>query len=291
VILRAAEGQDALETGRAAAVDDLRHLRRADEGDALDAGMVADRLDRLLSAVDDVQHTVRQARFREQLGDAAGRDGNELARLEDHAIAEGEGVGDRPVWDHVREVEGRDRRDDADGIALDAALHTAGDLEHFAGRDLRQRAGELRQLRRLQHLRARLAVDLPVLFRHELRQPIDVLFQQRLVAEEDLHALLDRRRRPGREGRLRRLHRAIDIPCRRQRHAREHAAIRGIVHVELRRLAVDELAGDVVADVGVFRRRGGFDGGHGLRSLSRARGGGRKGARDQIARSGKLPST
>jgi hypothetical protein len=94
---------------RAAAVDDLRHLRRADEADRLDVRVVADRFDRLLAAVHDVQHAVGQAGFAQQLGDAAGAERHQLGRLEDHAVAEGDRVGDRPVGHHVREVERRDR--------------------------------------------------------------------------------------------------------------------------------------------------------------------------------------
>ena len=95
---------------------------------------------------------------------------------------------------HVRKIERRDRRHDAERKSLDAALDAAAHLEHFAGRDLRQRAGELRQLGGLEHLGARLAGDLAVLFGDERRQLVDVLLEQRLVAIEDLHALLDRRR-------------------------------------------------------------------------------------------------
>ena len=148
VVLRAAEGEDALEVGGAAAVDDLRDVRRADEGDRLDAGVVADRLDGLLPAVHDVEHAVGQPRLAQQLGDAAGAQRHLLGRLEDHAVAERDRVGDGPVRHHVREVERRDRRHDADRIALDAALDAAAHLQHFAGSDLRQRAGELASARR-----------------------------------------------------------------------------------------------------------------------------------------------
>jgi hypothetical protein len=43
---------------------------RADEADRLDVGMVEDRVDHLLVAVDDVEDAVGQARFLHQLGEA-----------------------------------------------------------------------------------------------------------------------------------------------------------------------------------------------------------------------------
>ena len=56
-----------------------------------------------------------------------------------------------------------------------------------------------RQLGRLEHLGARFAGDLAVLLGDQRGQLVDVLLEQRLVAVEDLDALLDRRRatRPG----------------------------------------------------------------------------------------------
>ncbi len=70
VVLGAAEGLDALPVRGAARVDILRDVGRADEADRGDVGMVEDRVDHFLVAVDDVEDAVGQARFLHQLGEA-----------------------------------------------------------------------------------------------------------------------------------------------------------------------------------------------------------------------------
>src|SRR5207249_1360188 len=91
-----------------------------------------------------------------------------------------------------------------------------------------------------------------------------VLFQERLVAEEDLHALLDRRGRPSGERFLRRGHGAIDLRGARERDTRDHGAAGGIGDVERPRgAAFDELPADVVADRWIFGCGGGFERSHG----------------------------
>ena len=218
------------------------------------SGMIADRLDGVLPAVHHLEHARREPGLGKQLGDATGADRHQLRRLQDHAVAQGDRVRDRPVGHHVRKVERRDRRDDAERKALDAALDAAAHLEHFARRDLRQRARELGQLGGLQHFGARFARDLAVFFGDERRELVDVRFQKSLVSIKDLHPLLDRRRRPGRKGGARCLHGGVDLGGFGERDLRDDVAAARVVDVEkrarLRRR--DKSAADVVLELSVF---------------------------------------
>ena len=108
--------------------------------------MVAQRFHRFLPAVDDLQHSLRQARFLQQLRNSSGAERNELRRLENQTIPQRERVGDRPIRHHVREVERGNRGDDAQRISLDPALDAATHFQHFSRSDLRQRAGKLAEL-------------------------------------------------------------------------------------------------------------------------------------------------
>ena len=193
MILCSAERETALQIVRRAAIDDFRDLRRSDEADGADARVVADRFDRVPAAVHHLKHAVGKARFLQQLGDAPGAERNELARFQDHAVTKRERVRDRPVRHHIRKIEWRNRRHDADRESFDATLDAAAHLEHFARDDLRQRARELGELSGLQDLRPSLARDLSILLGDERAQLVDVLLEERFVAIEDLDAFLDRR--------------------------------------------------------------------------------------------------
>jgi hypothetical protein len=86
VVLGAAERLHALPVRGAAAVDVLRDVGRADEADRLDVGIVEDRVDHLLVAVDDVEDAVGQARFLHQLGEAHRHDGSRSEGLRMKAL-------------------------------------------------------------------------------------------------------------------------------------------------------------------------------------------------------------
>ncbi len=76
-------------------------------------------------------------------------------------------------------------------------------LEHLAGGDLRERAGELGEFGGLEDFGPCFAVDLAVLLGDQRGELGDVLFEERLVLVEDLDPLLDGRRGPGRPRLLR----------------------------------------------------------------------------------------
>ena len=105
VVLRAAEGLDALAVRGALAVDVLGDGRGADEADGVDAGVVEDGVDGFLVAVDDVEDAVGEAGFFEHFGEEDGGAGVALAGLEDEGVAAGEGDGEHPHGDHGGEVE------------------------------------------------------------------------------------------------------------------------------------------------------------------------------------------
>ena len=71
VVLGAAEALRALAVRRRPRIDVLRDRRGADEADRLDVGIVEDRVDHFLVAVDDVEDAGRQAGLDEQFGNAA----------------------------------------------------------------------------------------------------------------------------------------------------------------------------------------------------------------------------
>jgi hypothetical protein len=66
-VLGAAERLHALAVGRGGLVHVLRDGARADERHAHDVGVREDGVDRLLAAVDEVEHARREARGRDQL--------------------------------------------------------------------------------------------------------------------------------------------------------------------------------------------------------------------------------
>ena len=105
VVLRAAEGLDALAVRRARLVDVLRDRGRADERHRLDVGVRQQRVDGLLVAVDDLHDAVGQPGLLPQRGDRESRRRVLLRRLEHDGVAARDGDGDEPHRHHGREVE------------------------------------------------------------------------------------------------------------------------------------------------------------------------------------------
>ncbi len=96
------------------------------------SGLVEDRVDRALVAVDDVEDAGRQACLDHQFGQADRHGRITLGRLQDEGVAAGDRRGEHPHRDHGREVERRDAGADADGLAdrvhVDAGAGTFGEL-------------------------------------------------------------------------------------------------------------------------------------------------------------------
>ena len=124
---RRAHGQ-ALEVGRGVAEDRLAGGGFAGEGDQRDVRVLDQGVAGFLAeAVDQVEHTVRQAGVLEDLRPQRGGERGELGRLEDHGVAGGQG-GASFQFQHERRVPRRDEARDADRLAVHVVDLRAGDL-------------------------------------------------------------------------------------------------------------------------------------------------------------------
>ena len=139
--------------------------------------------------------------------------------------------------------------------------------------DLWQRAGEFGQLDGLENLGLGLALDLAVLLGNQRAELGEMALEQRLVAVEDLHPLLDRRRGPGGERAARGRDRLIHLGGPAQRDAADHRSGGRAQHVQEAGATGHRLPADPVANVRVCAsgppiggRRGGagVEGGHGF---------------------------
>ena len=128
--------------------DDPRRLGPADEGDRVDPRVVEQRVDRVAGAVDEVDDAGRDLLDRvDQLDDQRRRPRVVLGGLEDEGVAAGDRVGQEPERDHRREVERRDRGDDADRLADHLDVDAGGDaFERLALEQVRDRRRRLDRL-------------------------------------------------------------------------------------------------------------------------------------------------
>ena len=60
MILRSAQGENALQVRGSAAVDELCDFRRSDAGDRFDSGVIADGFDDVPAAVHNLEHAFRK---------------------------------------------------------------------------------------------------------------------------------------------------------------------------------------------------------------------------------------
>ena len=125
-----------------------------------------------------------------------------------HAIA----LAEHPHRDHRREVERRDARDDAERLAdlvdVDAGR---GLLAVAALQQVADAGRELEVLEAARDLAERVGGHLAVLGGQVRRELMAMRLDEVADAEEDLGAARERRRAPGREGRLRTGDRSIDL--------------------------------------------------------------------------------
>ena len=129
VVVRAAEGMDALAVGDARVLNDVRHRGGADEGDGVDPGVGEDVGDQVAITCEDVEHAVGQAGLLVEAGDDQRRGGRRGGGLQDEGVAGGHGDGVHPHRHHDGEVEGADARDHADGLADGVDVDAGGDVE------------------------------------------------------------------------------------------------------------------------------------------------------------------
>ena len=179
-------------------------LHRPGEADRGDVGVVHERVaDHRPGAHHEVEHAGRNAGGGEDVGQHPGATRRPLRRLEHDGVAERERRRDLPGRDRDREVPRRDQADDADRLAgdLDVDAGTdrrqllAGQPQHLAGEELEDVPGAHRLADALGQRLAFLARE----------QPADLVLAGEDVGAdlvEDVGAILDRRRRPGRKRRF-----------------------------------------------------------------------------------------
>ena len=125
--------------------DAAAHAHRAGEAAGGHVGVAHQGIaDDAARAHDQVEDTGRNAAAVDDVGQRPGAAGHEVGRLEDHAVAEGQGRGDLPGGNGDGEVPGGDQADHADGLArdfdADARAHGgqgfAGQAQAFAREEL-----------------------------------------------------------------------------------------------------------------------------------------------------------
>ena len=191
VVLGAAEGPYAFSLSGGPTVDDLGNASGPNEGNGLNAGMVADGFDDGFAAVHDVENAIGKARFLHQFGEFHGAEGRLLGGFEDEGVAAGNREREDPHGHHGGEVEGRDAGHDPDRLAQGFAFHAGADFEDLALNDLRKAAGELGALDALGDFGAGFGKRLAVFERAKLGESFLVLFQEMAEAVEDLNTFFD----------------------------------------------------------------------------------------------------
>jgi len=191
VVLRPAKGLHALGVGGAAGIDVLRDVGRAHEADRGDIGMVEDRIDHFLVAMDNLQQPFGRARLHEQFGQPHRHAGVTLRRLEDEGIARRNRHAEHPHRDHGGEVERGDPCADTKRLAhridIDAG---AGTLRIFAFQRMRNAAGELDHFEPALDIAMRILDHLAVLARQQFGQRLLVRLDQFLEPEHHSRAAL-----------------------------------------------------------------------------------------------------
>ena len=96
----------------------------ADEGDGADVGVVADEVDGVVGAVDEVDCARGEARLHGELHEADRGERHALRRLEDVGVAEDARKRVHPERYHGGEVEGGDTGADAEGLPVGVGVDT-----------------------------------------------------------------------------------------------------------------------------------------------------------------------
>ena len=164
VVLRAAEGLDALAVAARGLVDVLRDRGRADEADRLHVGAGQQRVDGGLVAVQHVEDAVGETGLLPERGEPVGRARVLLAGLEHHGVAGRDGDGEEPHRDHRGEVERADDADHAERDPLGVHVDAGGRLLAVAALEqVGDAAGELDDLEAAGDLADGVGVHLAVL--------------------------------------------------------------------------------------------------------------------------------
>ncbi len=113
---------------RASFVDVVSNRCGADKAHGFDIWVHQQCVDRFFVALDYVEHTVRQARFFEQVGHEKRRRWVNRAGLQNKGVAACNSDGEHPHRHHHGEVEGCDTRHYAQRLAHGPVVYAGGDL-------------------------------------------------------------------------------------------------------------------------------------------------------------------
>jgi hypothetical protein len=250
VVLRAAEGLDALAVPCRGLVDVSGDRRAPDEADRRDVRVLQDPVHGHLVALDDREDAGRDAGLREQLGQEERGRRVLLRRLEDERVPAGDRGSEHPHRDHGREVERRDPCDHAERLAdlvdVDARRRL---LREAALNEVRDPAGELEVLQAPGDLAERIHGDLAVLRGEERRELLAVRLNEVPDSEQDVRAPRERRGPPRGGCRLRGRHRGVDLLGRGEVDGPGNDAARRVAHGSgASRRPADAPSADPVAD-------------------------------------------
>ena len=197
--------------------------------------------------VHEVDDAVGHAGLDEQLDEALREHRRVVRGLEDDGVPAHERRHDLPRGDRDGEVPRRDDADDADGLP-NAHLELVGQL---GGRRVAEQATAfaghvVAHVDRFLDVAACLGEHLPHLARHEVRELVLRLGDERAEAEEDLAALRRRYEPPARVRLLRGVDGAIDVVRRRPWERPDQVTVGGAAALERLAAGVDPLAADEV---------------------------------------------
>mmetsp|Transcript_7186 Transcript_7186/g.16924 ORF Transcript_7186/g.16924 Transcript_7186/m.16924 type:complete len:209 (+) Transcript_7186:1039-1665(+) len=165
-----------------------------DKGDGLDVRVVADEVDCLVSAMDDIHNAWRESGLLYELHQPLRCAGHALRWLHDHGIAADSREREHPEGDHRWEVEGRDAGRDAEGNAVAVGIDLFPDILHRLSHEVAcSTARKLDNLETAEDVSASVGQCLALLLGDEFSEVVHVLADQML--ERKHHALPLRHRR------------------------------------------------------------------------------------------------
>src|SRR5271154_3578283 len=163
---------------------------RADKANRANLRMIAERIDHIFAAIDEIDDAFGQARFFKKFERTDHAERDALGRLQYKRVSAGDSVRQEPVGNHRGKIEWNDGGDDAERLAnlhfVDAwsdvfqvvALHHHGNA-----------AGDLDIFDASAQFCFRFAKGLAVFKSDQAREFVEMLFKQILQLEEILHAL------------------------------------------------------------------------------------------------------
>src|SRR6516162_7539407 len=200
VVLGTALALHALSGGGGALVNMFGNGRGANEADGTDGRVITECVDDFLAAVNDVDHSFREARLFEEFVDTTHAQWHALAGLEHEGVAAGNRVGEKPERNHCGKVEGSNGSDDAKRLADKHFVDAGGDVFKVVALHHRgNAASDFDIFDASAQLGLGLGEGLPVLESDDAGKFVDAVFEKGLELEEILNALAGGSSAPGGE--------------------------------------------------------------------------------------------